>query len=293
MPPETGRLFCFGLGYTAVRLARRLRTDGWSVSGTCRGADKRRALEAEGIAALIFDSANAPAGIAAALGPATHVLVSIPPDETGDPVVARLADAIAAAPDLRWLGYLSTTGVYGDRDGGWVDEDCELRPTGPAGRRRVAAETAWQALHRQRGVPVHVFRLAGIYGPGRSALDQIRAGTARRIVKPGHAFSRIHVDDAVAVLAASMARPDAGAIYNVCDDMPAPAGDVVAHGCELLGVAAPPETPFASAVLSDMARGFYADNKRVRNDRVKRELGIALRFPDYRSGLAALAAKPR
>jgi len=200
---------------------------------------------------------------------------------------------IASRRELAWIGYLSTTGVYGDRQGGWVDEESALRPTGERGRRRVAAEAGWRALGQRAGLPAHVFRLAGIYGPGRSAFDALRAGRAQRIEKPGHVFSRIHVADIVQVLHASMARPRAGAIYNLCDDDPAAPADVIAHAAALLGVAPPPIVPFAEAKLSEMARSFYDDNKRVRNDRIKQELGVRLTYPDYRAGLAAILAAER
>jgi nucleoside-diphosphate-sugar epimerase len=194
------------------------------------------------------------------------------------------ADLAALRP--AWVGYLSTTGVYGDRAGGWVDEASALTPAGERGRRRVAAEAGWRAL----GLPLHIFRLAGIYGPGRSALDSVRAGKAQRIDKPGQVFSRIHVDDIAAVLDASIARPYPGAIYNVCDDDPAPPQDVIAYACALLGRAPPPLVPFDQAALSPMARSFYGESKRVSNRRIKDELGVRLRFPDYRAGLDALAA---
>ncbi len=186
------------------------------------------------------------------------------------------------------MGYLSTTGVYGDRDGGWVDEEAPLEPTGARGRKRVAAEAAWLALRRDHGVPVHLFRLAGIYGPGRNALATVQAGRAKRIDKPGQVFSRIHVDDIATVLEASMARPNPGRAYNVCDDEPAPPAEVIAHACDLLGVAPPPLVPFEQAELSAMARSFYRDNKRVSNRRIKQELGVKLAYPGYKAGLAAL-----
>jgi nucleoside-diphosphate-sugar epimerase len=189
---------------------------------------------------------------------------------------------------LRWIGYLSTTGVYGDRAGGWVDEEAPLIPTGERGRRRVAAEARWLDLVRRHGSLVHIFRLAGIYGPGRNALDTVRAGRAQRIVKPGQIFSRIHVADIAQVLRASMAKPEPGAIYNVCDDDPAPPADVVAFACDLLGVPCPPPVPFDEAKLSQMALSFYADSKRVSNRRIKEELGVRLLYPSYRDGLAAL-----
>lgn len=282
-----GHLFCFGLGYTARRLADRLLSLGWRVSGTCRGAEKQAALAAAGISAHRFDRDQPLADIDRLLAGATHLLSSVPPDAMGDPVIDHHgADIDRAAPHLVWTGYLSTTGVYGDRGGAWVDEASELAPSGERGLRRLRAERAWLA----RAQPAHLFRLAGIYGPGSSALDTVRAGRARRVVKPGQVFSRIHVDDIVAVLMASMAAPRSGAAYNVCDDDPAPPADVITHACELLGVAPPPEVPYDRAELSPMARSFYDDNKRCRNERIKRELGVHLAYPDYRRGLAALLA---
>lgn len=269
-------LLCFGLGYSARALARRLGAE-WRVSGTSRtGGDGGARFDREHrlpVAAFV--------GI-------THILVSIPPDAAGDPVLAVHAAEIAALPGLVWLGYLSTTGVYGNRDGDWVDETADLRPSGERGARRVAAEAGWLALWREHGVPVHVFRLAGIYGPGRSAFDALRAGTARRFDRPGQVFSRIHVDDLAAILAASMAQPRPGAVYNVCDDAPAAPAEVIVYAASLLGVPAPPLEPFDPARLSPMAQSFWADNKRVSNTLVKRELGIALRYPDFRAGLAAI-----
>jgi nucleoside-diphosphate-sugar epimerase len=285
------RLFCFGLGFSALALARRLRRRGWQIAGTCRSEDKRAALAGEGIAAFLFDRDRPLADATAALAGTTHLLASVPPDEAGDAVLRQHGAAIAAlGGNVAWAGYLSTTGVYGDRGGAWVDEQAELRPSGERGRRRVAAEAAWRALGRRHGVPVHLFRLAGIYGKGRSALDTVRRGEARRVEKPGQVFSRIHVEDIATVLEASMARPHPGAAYNVCDDDPAPPQEVIAFACELLGVTPPPLVPFAEAELSAMARSFYDDNKRVDNGRIKRELGIVLRYPDYRTGLRALLA---
>ncbi len=289
MSAPGGHLFCFGLGYSALFLARLLAAAGWTVSGTCRSAEKAADLRARGFAAELFERGRAlpPAAMAGA----THVLVSAPPDPAGDPALDSHGDDIAQLPGLAWLGYLSTTGVYGDRDGGWVDETSALRPSGERGRRRVAAETGWLELGRRRGVPVHIFRLAAIYGPGRSPFAALRAGAARRVDKPGQVFSRIHVEDLARVLAASMARPRSGAVYNVCDDEPAPPEAVVAHAAALLGLPAPPLTPFAEAGLSAMARSFYDDNKRVDNALIKREFGAVLRFHDYRAGLAAILAE--
>ena len=279
-------LFCFGLGYSARALARRLLAEGWRVAGTCRGEAQQTALAGEGFAAALF-ARHRPLS-PASFAQASHILVSVPPDAAGDPVLDCHAADIAALRELRWLGYLSTTGVYGDRGGGWVDETSEPRPSGERGRRRVDAEAGWRALWRGHGVPVHVFRLAGIYGPGRSALDALAAGTAKRIRKEGQLFSRIHIKDLAAALAASIARPRPGAVYNVCDDLPAPPEEVVAFAAELLGCALPPLVPFAAAELSEMARSFYADNKRVSNRLIKEELGVTLAHPDYRSGLKAI-----
>ena len=288
MSMPASRLFCFGLGYSALALAPMLVGAGWQGGGTCRNAEKAAALRARGFAAELFERGRPLP--AAAMAGATHVLVTAPPDATGDPVLESHGEDIAALPGLAWLGYLSTTGVYGDRDGGWVDETSALRPSGERGRRRVAAETGWLELGRRRGVPVHIFRLAAIYGPGRSPYAALRTGAARRVDKPGQVFSRIHVEDLARVLAASMARPHPGAVYNVCDDQPAAPQAVVAHAAALLGVPAPPLTPFAEAPLSAMARSFYDDNKRVANALIKQELGIVLRFADYRAGLAAILA---
>jgi nucleoside-diphosphate-sugar epimerase len=281
-------LFCFGLGYTAVALADALMRDGWRVSGTCRTMEAQADLARRGITAHLFDRDRPLADPAAAFAGATHVLNSVPPDGDGDPVLDIHGRALAHLPGLRWFGYLSTTGVYGDRGGDWVDEHSDLQPTGERGRRRVAAEVGWSRLAHAEGLPLHIFRLAGIYGPGRSALDSLRDGTAKRVIKPGQVFSRIHVADIVEVLRASMARPNPGAVYNVCDDEPAPPWEVVEFAASLLGRRPPPAVPFEQAALSPMARSFYDDNKRVRNERIKRELGIRLRFPDYRSGLQSL-----
>ena len=275
------RLFVFGLGYTASSLALRLRGEGWDVAGTCRGDSGRAALEQAGITIWAFDgTAPLPAEV---LNGTTHILASIPPDPD-DPALRHHAEDIARLPGLAWTGYLSTTSVYGVEDGGWVDEDTPCRPTSERGRRRLDAERGWAAQS------AHIFRLSGIYGPGRSVLDQIRAGTAQRIVKPGQAFNRIHRDDIVTTLLASIARPVPGRIYNLADDLPAPSGDVVAQGCALLGVPPPPEIAFEAAELSPMARSFWADNKRIRNTRIRQELGVRLAYPTYREGLAAILA---
>src|SRR5690606_23614348 len=247
---------------------------GWAVAGTTRSAARAAALAGEGIEVFLFDRDRPlPAG---ALAGTTQLLSSIAPDGegSGDPVLEHHAEAIAALPDIAWIGYLSTTGVYGDWQGAVVDEDSALRGAKGRNRRRIEAEAAWLALHAQRGLPVHVFRLAGIYGPGRSALDQVRAGCAKRIDKPGQLFSRIHVDDIAATLEASMARPRPGRIYNVCDDEPAPAEAVVAYACRLLGVEPPPLIPLEAAQLSPMAASFWEDNRVVSNRRLREDLGV-------------------
>jgi len=284
----TNRLFCFGLGYSAGFLARTLAAEGWRVAGTSRDEAACAKLRAAGFAAYRFAPEAPLAAPRQVLGEATHLLATVPPGESGDPVLAAHGVDLATLTGLHWVGYLSTTGVYGDRGGDWVDESDELRPTGPRGRQRVAAETAWLDLHRRHGLPVHVFRLAGIYGPGRNAIETVRRGRAQRIDKPGQVFSRIHVEDIAAVLVASIARPNPGAVYNVCDDDPAPPETVIAYASELLGVPPPPLIPFEEAPLSPMARSFYDDNKRVANLRIKEELGVRLAYPSYRQGLRAL-----
>jgi len=282
-----GTLLSLGHGYSASALGRVLLGQGWRVIGTTRSADRAAHLAAQGVETRIWPGSD----LTADLAEATHLLSSVAPGPGGDPVIALLGDAIArAAPHIAWAGYLSTTGVYGDHGGGWVDETTPLAPTTRRGAARAAAEAEWRALAARSGLPLHIFRLAGIYGPGRGPFEKVRDGTARRIVKPGQIFSRIHVDDIAQVLAASIARPNPGAVYNVCDDDPAPPEDVLAHAASLLGLPPPPEVPFDEAEMSEMARSFYAESKRVRNDRIKRELGVRLRYPDYRAGLAAILA---
>jgi dTDP-4-dehydrorhamnose reductase len=289
--PRTSRLFCFGYGYSAAALAARLVPKGARIAGTSRTLDGVAALRARGVDAYLFDGVRPMAAGRDVLRESTDVVVSVPPvPGIGDPVLAHHGDDLAQSSALAWLGYLSTTGVYGDRGGDWVNEETLPSPSGERGQARLDAENAWLSLGRTRGVPVHVFRLAGIYGAGRSALDTVREGHAKRIDKPGQVFSRIHVDDIAAVLEASIARPRPGAIYNVCDDEPAAPAEVIAFACELLGVAPPPLVAFdeIAPTLSPMARSFYAENKRVSNARIKAELGVRLRYPDFRAGLRAL-----
>jgi nucleoside-diphosphate-sugar epimerase len=268
----TNTLLCFGYGYTAHALARLL--PDWTIIGTSRGGED---------GTMQWPGSE----MSAALGQATHLLISIAPTEAGDPVLNALADDIAAAPKLEWVGYLSTTGVYGDHQGGWVDENTPLTPSIKRGEMRILAESQWQ----KQSLSLHIFRLAGIYGPGRGPFAKVRNGTAQRIIKPLQVFSRTHVDDIAQTLAASIAHPNPGAIYNVCDDDPAAPEDVIGFAAELLGLPAPPSEDFATADMTPMARSFYAESKKVRNDRIKTELGINLKYPDYRTGLKALLAE--
>lgn len=289
MTTSPGRFFCFGMGYSATALARRLMAEGWSVAGTSRSPDGVAALREQGIDAYSFDGSAPMDDAADILCDVTHLLSSVPPDGvTADPVLQHHFDDIARMPNLKWAGYLSTTGVYGDRNGGWVDEDSAQEPTGPRGMRRAAAEARWLDLWWEEEVPVHLFRLAGIYGPGRNALETVKAGRAKRINKPGQVFSRIHVDDIVNVLLASFDKPHPGRAYNVCDDDPAAPEQVIAYACDLLGVERPTLVPLEEAGLSPMALSFYRDNKRVSNARIKDELGVTLAWPDYKAGLNAL-----
>lgn len=279
-------LLAMGLGYSAAALSRRLLAQGWRVIGTTRSPENAARLQAQGIEPLIWPGTP----LDGALAEATHILLSIAPDAAGDPVIVAEAEALRRAKP-EWVGYLSTTGVYGDHDGGWVDETTPLTPGTARGRQRVLAEAQWQALAADHGWPLHIFRLAGIYGPGRGPFRKVKDGTAQRIVKPGQFFSRIHVEDIGQVLDASIHRPDPGAVYNVCDDDPSPPQDVLAHAAELLGLPIPPEVDIDKADMTPMARSFYAESKRVRNDRMKRDLGIKLLYPTYRDGLAALLAE--
>ncbi len=278
-------LLSIGHGFSARALAARLVPQGWRIIGTTRSPDKADAIADTGVEPVVWPGAD----LGALIAQSPNVLVSVGPDSAGDPVLNAVEDAvIRAAPDLRWVGYLSTTGVYGDHDGDWVDEDTPLTPSTKRGRARVTTEARWQAIP---DLPLHIFRLAGIYGPGRGPFAKVRAGTARRIIKPGQVFSRIHVEDIAQALELSLQRPDPGAVYNLCDDDPAPPQDVIAHAAALLGLPVPPAIPFDQADMTPMARSFYAESKKVRNDRIKQALGWAPQFPTYRAGLAALLAQ--
>lgn len=284
----------FGFGFSAQALAPRLKARGWRVSGTSRSEDGAAKIRAAGYEAVIFDGACASTGVRDALATATHIVVSAPPGEAGDPVLMQHHGDIASARQLEWVGYLSTVGVYGDRDGAWIDETTPETPQSQRSKRRLEAERKWLGLEGQKGAGrprVQVFRLAGIYGPGRSAVDQVLSGRARRIIKPGQVFNRIHVEDIAGTLAAAIARGGEHAIYNVADDEPAPPQDVIGYAAELLGRPMPPAVAFEDADLSPMARSFYREVKRVRNDRIKTDLGVELRYPTYREGLAEIVAR--
>ncbi|MFL5298687.1 MAG: SDR family oxidoreductase [Phenylobacterium sp.] len=285
------RLVIFGHGYSGAALTKRLRPEGWDVLGTVREPGGFAALKAQGVTPIL--AGDRPA-LVDALSGAQAVLVAAPPDAEGCPGLRALVPALArggAFPD--WIGYLSTTGVYGDRRGRWVTEQSALAAQSPEGARRVGAERDWLEVGRGMGLTVAVFRLPGIYGPGRSALDRLRAGQARRIAAPGQVFSRIHVDDLAAGLAASIARPRPGGVYNLCDDEPAANSDVIAYAAALLGMAPPPEVPLAEAGISPAGMRFYAESKRVSNARAKAELGWRPAFPTYREGLQAILASER
>ncbi|TYC49227.1 SDR family oxidoreductase [Rhodobacterales bacterium] len=280
------RLFVFGVGYSSRAFVERIAGKATWIGGTTRSAEKASELEKLGVQPFLFDGKSAGDRIAAALADATHVLVSIAPGEDGDPVLTHHgADVAAGRPD--WIGYLSTVGVYGDHDGAWVDEETEPRPVSRRSVQRVAAETAWLDFSEANDLPVQIFRLSGIYGPGRNAFGKFRGGTARRLIKPGQVFNRIHVEDIAGALEAASERP-ATRVFNVTDDEPCPPQDVITFAAELLGVAPPEEVSFEEADLSPMARSFYGENKRVSNKRVKEELDYSFRYPDYRTALRDL-----
>ncbi len=278
----TGHLLCFGYGFSARHLVPLLLAEGWTASATTRSED---VPEAKGIKFINFDAV-----LDSHLSKASHVLLSVPPGVSGDPVLIRYHHLLSRAAHLKWIGYLSTTGVYGDTAGTWVTEASPIKPTNRRSRYRVAAEASWLDLYQNHNLPVHIFRLAGIYGSGRSSLDQIKAGRAARVDKPGHRFSRIHAADIASVLRASINAPNPGRFYNVCDDEPAPQADVVAYACDLLGAPVPALVEFGEAVktMSPMARSFWQDNRLVDNSRIKDELGVDLAYPNYRAGLSAI-----
>jgi nucleoside-diphosphate-sugar epimerase len=276
-------LLCFGFGFSARTFAARLDKREWKISATSRDADGIAEIDAQGFHGVLFDNTLQIAS------DVTHLLISAPPGENGDPVLQLFEEQLQKlSKQLKWVGYLSTTGVYGDRGGDWVDEESPLEPTTARGQRRLEAERSWLSLYNEFGLSVHLFRLAGIYGPGRNTLINVRDGSAKRIVKPGQIFSRIHVEDIAGVLAASIAKPNPGRAYNVCDDEPCPPQEVVEFAANLLGLPPPPEIRFEDAELSPMAKSFYTDSKRVSNKRITTELGYRLIYPNYREGLTAL-----
>jgi len=278
------RLLVFGLGYAGAAIARS--AEGFVVCGTVR--DSVAAAD-EGIARTFFADAHD------AVAAATHLLSTVPPDHTGDPVLARYAEAIAATPNLRWIGYLSTTGVYGDRGGASVDEATTPAPSSDRGRRRLEAEQAWARFSDRRAVDI--FRLAGIYGPGRSAFDDLRAGKARRIVRSGHTFGRIHRDEIARAVVAAMRQERAPGVrvLNLTDDTPAESAAVVTEAARLLGVPPPPELSFDQAwqAMSPKARSFWAESRTVSSARTQQALGLRWRYPSYREGLRAILAEER
>ncbi|WP_230531462.1 SDR family oxidoreductase [Microvirga roseola] len=282
------RLFAFGIGYSAQALIETHRSQWSRIAGTVRRRDKAEHLRRDGIAAFVLDDRADERALFEEIRRADAILISAPPTAEGDPVLTRFGDSISSAAHCAWIGYLSTTGVYGDHGGAWVDEQTPPHPQSRSSVQRLAAEQAWLALGGMTESPVHIFRLTGIYGPGRNVLIQLAQGTARRIQNPGQVFNRIHVEDIAATLAASLQRPRAGAIYNVTDDEPAPQQDVVAYAARLAGVEPPPEIAFEVADLSPMARTFYGENKRVSNRLIRSELDVGLRYPTYREGLRAL-----
>lgn len=281
-------LVILGYGYSSAAIAREIRPFPGAFHVTARSAEKITRLRGEGLDAFVFDGTALSPGLADTLEQATHLLISAPPGEAGDPLLNAPGFADLALPALKRVVYLSTVGVYGDHGGAWVDEGSPPRPVSLRSRQRVQAETAWQGFAAARGIDLGIFRLSGIYGPGRSAIDNLRAGTARRIVKPGQVFNRIHVADIGAAVAQALRHAGPLGVFNLTDDEPCPPQDVVAHAAALLGMAPPPEIPFEEADLSPMGRSFYGENKRVSNARIKADLGYVFRYPTYREGLAGL-----
>ncbi len=287
MAASMNHILFFGFGFSATALTQRLDPKLWKITGTSRSDEGVTSIKAQGINGVRFDQMQSiPHDV-------THIVSSVPPGES-DPVLDRFGDDLAKrAKDFTWVGYLSTTGVYGDHGGAWVDETTPLTPNTSRGEKRVQAEARWLQLFDHHGLPLQIFRLAGIYGPGRNQLLTVRNGTAQRIIKAGQVFSRIHVADIAGIILASMQHPNPGRAYNVADDFSCPPQDVVAHAAELLGMPPLPDIPFEVAKLSAMAQSFYADSKRVSNERVKKELGYKFIYPTYREGLRGLLeAKP-
>jgi nucleoside-diphosphate-sugar epimerase len=281
--------FIFGAGYSGQAFARTNRGPGTRITGTTRTVEKFDRLREAEIEPHLFSGEMTPE-LKDALRGATHLIVSIAPDEAGDPVLNAARDLIATQmPELAWIGYLSTVGVYGDHAGAWVDETSECRPVSRRSTMRLKAEQEWLELGRQIGVPVAVLRLSGIYGPGRNAFVNLSNGTAKRLVKKDQVFNRIHAADIAGALW-HLADGNRGGVFNVTDDLPAPPQDVVAYAAGLMGVEPPPEIPFETAELSPMARSFYGENKRVSNAAIK-ATGYAFRYPDYKAAFDAMWAE--
>jgi nucleoside-diphosphate-sugar epimerase len=285
-------LICFGLGYSAQHFVEIFGQKFDRIVGTVRSAERAAALDAHPsgrLKALIFDGSSATPNLRGAIAEADAALVSVPPDENGDPVLRACGEVLAHAQRLRAIVYLSTIGVYGDRGGAWVDEATPPQPGATRSRERLAAEQAWLDFGARHNIAVAILRLAGIYGPGQNALVQIASGKARRIVKPGQVFNRIHVGDIAQAIDGALTRRVSG-IFNVADDEPTPPADPIALAAQLMGVAPPPEIPFEEAApsMSPMALSFWQECRRVKNDKLKRDLGVGLRYPTYREGLRAL-----
>ena len=284
-------LLAVGLGYSAREIASRLSQDEWRIIGTGRSDESLRAIDTQGYDAVQFDGEKVSPALAQAISEATHLLVSASPDAAGDPMLRHHAVDLANASQLTWIGYLSTIGVYGDHQGGWVDETTTPNPSSQRSILRLAAEEAWQSFASEHDIALQIFRLAGIYGPGRNQFEKLRAGRERRIHKPGQVFNRIHVADIATTVIAGIEKADAASgVFNVTDDEPAPPQDVIAYAAELLELEPPPLVDWNEADMSPMARSFYSENKRVRNERIKQELGVTLTHSTYRDGLRALAA---
>ena len=272
-------LLSIGHGFSASALGAKLIESGWTVYGTTRSIERAEKLNEAGVNSIIWPDTD----LKPYIEKASHILTSVAPNYQGDPFLNEYSEVLENNI-FDWVGYLSTTGVYGNHDGGWVDENSPLNPSTQRGQFREAAELSWSKLN----LNLHIFRLAGIYGPGRGPFSKVRNGTARRIIKEGQLFSRIHVDDIAETLLASIKSPRKGAIYNVCDDNPAPPEDVIAYAAELLGMPIPISVAYDEAEMSPMARSFYAENKRVSNVLIKKELGVELKFPNYKLGLRSL-----
>jgi nucleoside-diphosphate-sugar epimerase len=284
------KLFCFGYGYVAQQLAKTLKEQdpSWEICGTTRDLDKLQMMRQDGVKGYIFSDKAPLSDALFTLQGVTHMLMSIPPNKNGGIVFQLHARDILKVASMKWIGMCSSTSVYGDRNGEWVDENSEIRPTSERGTKRARAESAWLKMRRIAGIPINIFRISGIYGPGRSAIDTVRAGNPRRIDKPGHAFNRVHVDDIVQVMIASMDQPSPGDIYNLADDAPVQSHELVDYACQLLGRPSPPLIPYSEVDMAPMARSFYKENKRIKNDRIKEKLGIKLKYPNYKDGLDAI-----